>query len=466
MKTHSELDELFGQSLGAVDGTMGTEYSGRAAAPESAHCLTLDQWAVHRGEQLAAAAWNDVGHDATVLADCHESLFSTCPKLEANPADKRRAQWFKALIGTPEYHALHSSTCLDPALSALGSKGLADQWATYAASLPEEAADGQPATQETESVADELGRLRSVGQALSDAQEAVHQGQDVASGLGMGGGDGQPLDETELADVFRRVRNDSMLREIMEFAGRARCFARAAQRTKTRHGCDDTVGVVRDGDIGRLLPSELMALDVPELELLTLARIADRQALCREYRGIEPTGQGPIVVVVDESGSMESRSKIQQAKGLALALGWVASHQRRWIAFVGFSHGSEGTRLVLPPTAWNQAALIDWLTHFYDGGTSLDVPCVELPQTYWPEFIAQGMPRGKTDVILITDAIVRCKPAMAQSFKLWKQTEQVTCYGLVVGQGEPGDIAKIAERVWCVRDLTTDQSGVGEVLSI
>ena len=55
-------------------------------------------------------------------------------------------------------------------------------------------------------------------------------------------------------------------------------------------------GVEPGGDVGRLLPAELARLAVPELELDTLRRVAERQALCREYRATEPAGKGPIVV--------------------------------------------------------------------------------------------------------------------------------------------------------------------------
>ena len=80
-------------------------------------------------------------------------------------------------------------------------------------------------------------------------------------------------------------------------------MAASRQRQKVAHGLDDVVGVEPGGDVGRLLPSELARLAVPELELDTLRRIVERQALCREHHAVEPVGKGPILVVVDESGA-------------------------------------------------------------------------------------------------------------------------------------------------------------------
>src|SRR5262245_62472889 len=104
------------------------------------------------------------------------------------------------------------------------------------------------------------------------------------------------------------------------------------------------VGVVLGGDLGRLLPHELARLVIPELEDDVLRRLVEGQVMCREYRATEPVGKGPVIVCVDESGSMEGE-KAHTAKALALALAWVARHQGRWCALVGYSGGSgEGLR--------------------------------------------------------------------------------------------------------------------------
>jgi uncharacterized protein with von Willebrand factor type A (vWA) domain len=56
------------------------------------------------------------------------------------------------------------------------------------------------------------------------------------------------------------------------------------------------VGVEPDGDFGRLLPSELVKLAIPEFEMDTLRRVVERQAPCRAYRASEAVARGPIIV--------------------------------------------------------------------------------------------------------------------------------------------------------------------------
>src|SRR5262249_43553367 len=152
-------------------------------------------------------------------------------------------------------------------------------------------------------------------------------------------------------------------------------------RRKTTHGLDDVVGVEPGGDLGRLLASELARLAVPEFELDSWRRIAERQALCRDHRASEPGAEGPIILSVDESGSMEG-DKIHTAKALALAMAWIARQQHRWIALVAYSGDSGERLLALPPGRWDETALMDWLCSFIGRGSSLDVPVREMPRYY------------------------------------------------------------------------------------
>ena len=226
----------------------------------------------------------------------------------------------------------------------------------------------------------EMTAALAAGKAAAAAAEEVKEYcESREAGMGPGGA-GEKRDPKAIAEAYKRVRNNPTLRRISELAGRFRRVAQSKQRMKTTHGFDDMVGVEPGGDIGRLLPHELAKLGVEDLELDTLRRIVERQALCREYAGCEPAGKGPIVITLDESGSM--RQKIDAAKGLALALAWIAKQQKRWCALVAYS-GSTGERvLALPPGKWDDVKLCEWLVDFIGGGSEIDVPIAELPRMY------------------------------------------------------------------------------------
>ena len=261
-----------------------------------------------------------------------------------------------------------------------------------------------------------LARWRHCGrsaEAVAEAGKEVDELKEAAAALGLGPGEPGTNDPTAIAALFKRVRSDPALRRICDLAGRFRRVAQSKQRQKAAHGLDDVVGVEPGGDIGRLLPSELVKLVVPELELDTLRRIVERQAPCREHHAVEPVGKGPIIVVVDESGSMEGE-RVHTAKALALALAWVARRQRRWCGLVAYSGDSGERLLALPPGRWDESALCDWLSAFIGRGSTLDVPVREMPGLYQ----RLGAPAGITDVVFVTDAQARIPAELRTSSAL------------------------------------------------
>jgi Mg-chelatase subunit ChlD len=102
-----------------------------------------------------------------------------------------------------------------------------------------------------------------------------------------------------------------------------------------------------------------------ECEDDVLRRLVERQVLSRDYRASEPVGKGPIIVAVDQSGSMEGEP-VHTAKALALAMAWIARQQHRWAALVAYSGDSGERLLAFPPGRWYETALLDWLAAFID----------------------------------------------------------------------------------------------------
>src|SRR5258708_15072704 len=98
----------------------------------------------------------------------------------------------------------------------------------------------------------------------------------------------------------------------------------------------------------------------------------------REQGAVEPVAKGPIILSVDESGSMEGE-KAHTAKALALAMAWVARRQKRWCALVAYSGDSGERLLALPPGRWDESALMDWLEGFIGRGPFLNNPPPGMP---------------------------------------------------------------------------------------
>ena len=428
-----------------------------AASPTA---LEVDEWGLRRGRDLVAESerLRACGTDEFAAADFFTAAFEPEPKLTAGCADARRHQFVRQLLDTVEYRVLHADTRLDDTAAAIAAGHFAEEFAKLKREQPGGTVPPAPAS--ADELAGEMAALRAVGAAVAEARKEVDELKDAAAALGLGPGQPGSNDPRAIAEIYKRVRNDPALRRISELAGRFRRVAASKQRQKVSHGLDDVVGVEPGGDVGRLLPSELTRLAVPELELDTLRRIVERQAMCREHHAIEPVGKGPILVVVDESGSMEG-AKAHTAKALALALAWVARQQQRWAGLIAYSGGSGERLLALPPGRWDENALCDWLSAFIGGGSDLDLPIEELPRMYREI----GAPAGVTDLVMVTDARCRIPPALRNRFVAWKQTARVRAVALVV-DGASGDLEVVCDEVHRVNALDPAGDAVGRVLSL
>lgn len=433
--------------------------------------LKCGLWELRRGKETLEF-WNENGADTNGIdefdaADCHQALFDPDPQLAENPESQVKAKWFEQLLQTPEYEGLHRETTLQTDMAKIAAHCIAEQWAEYKKRNSDQPGDGEGDGEEP--IEKEIERIQSTGAAIRQAKESVDELKSIGAGLGMGN-DGQ-IDWQEVSRLWQDIRNNRRLSEIMDMAGRMRNLARSLQQRKVIHGRDDMVGVELSGDLSRLIPAELMQLTcgVEELELLAMSRLAQRQCLSWQFRGLETANRGPIVVCVDESGSMEFGRRIIMAKSLALTMAWIANQQRRWFALVGFSGEPQNENdlnvLVGRHGEANPNAVMEWVKHFFGGGTDWTGPLDWVPQVFWKQFLESGMPRGKTDMILITDGEFLEQEQVIQRYKRWAEHEQVTTYGIVIGS-RPGEAKKVCDRLWTVQNLEMDGDCVSELLSI
>jgi len=453
--------------------------------------LELDNWSRRRGkelvrdsdelkevtklaEKLADRAAGVPQHAEekyweTAAADFHAAAYEPAPEKGPGCTDKLRDDFMGALMETEEFQQIRASTVLNPMAAEVATLAFAKQFqqrreeeARAAAAPPPPAGKGKSKAGPAHD--SEIATMKAAAKACAAALKGVREAADAADMCGLGdGGPGRKLDPNRVAAVQRRVRNSPRLKKIAELAGRFRRLAASKQRQKVGHGQDEVVGITVGAELARVIPAELAMLTDDEFFPDAARRLLEGQAMVRQVKATEPAGRGPIVVVVDESGSM-SGNKIETAKGLALAMAWIAKKQRRWCCLVGFSGGKEGTYCLIPPGKPNEAALLDWLEHFYGGGTTMDVPLDVLPGK-WPALVEQGLARGKTDMVVITDAEVQIPAEMKARFLAFKKAEQVRMTTLVV-EGSPGDVGEVSDEVYTLPALTFEAEAVGRVLSV
>lgn len=414
----------------------------------SATALEVDPWGMRKGAELLESSNRLKGLELSPesVADFHAAAFEPQPRLNPSCTDSKRLEFLQTLLETQEFQNLHASTQLQQFASEIAAVAFAEQ---FVAQVSKQANNSKG----------EFAQLKAAALALAQATREVSEAKDAAAGLGLGPGSPGSNDSARIGAIYKRVRSSKQLLRITNLAGRFRRFAQSRQRQKAA-GREEVTGIHQDGDPSRLLPMELVGLLDPETEMSVLRRIAERQSWCREYSCREPVGQGPVIVVVDESGSMAGERN-ETAKALALAMAWIAQRQKRWCVLIAFS-GDTGERILpLLPGRWNQDELMGWLEAFLGGGSDLDIPIREMPEF----FERLKAPRGKTDLIFLTDAVCKIEKPDRENFLRWKKSVNARLISLVLSD-EPGDLQQLSDEIHLVRTLDVSEAGVDRILSL
>lgn len=243
----------------------------------------------------------------------------------------------------------------------------------------------------------------SLGQALKDATQETRKAKEdlinllAGGGNGVGAGEGEvqklPLrDQIYLAELLSK---NQKMREIAEWAGRFKAIARKKQKNKHVETTDRS-GVTLGIDVERLLPSELAAYKNPITKVDFLRRYAEQQTMMYSPEGKESLGKGPIILCLDQSGSMKELD--EQSKGFALALMMIAKKQRRDFAIIPFSSATKQQELYYEKGKIKPSDLVELASLFLGGGTAFLPPLKKAVN-----IIEKRKRFSKADIIFVTD---------------------------------------------------------------
>lgn len=184
---------------------------------------------------------------------------------------------------------------------------------------------------------------------------------------------------------------------VAKLAGRMFAALRGARATRVPGAHGEVYSVEQGRAIERLLPQALAMLSDADFEPVVLEQLAQRRAPQYAVRGPQKRSKGPLVVAIDESGSMSGRRN-EWAKAAAVAIARIASAEGRPVSVVHYSTST----LRQPLKPGDAKGVVSMIKKFLNGGTrialALDVSADEVR-----ELAAKGQ-KG-ADVILISDGI-------------------------------------------------------------
>lgn len=216
----------------------------------------------------------------------------------------------------------------------------------------------------------------------------------------------------QLGRLQHRDGAESITEQIM---GPVRRLHEEIRERPTPLAPSETRGIERSGEIARMLPIEASMLGHPLLRLLWHARQADRALLTYRVRGVlaervtteresqeerpserPPQERGPMVIIVDTSGSMHGLPE-QVAKALVLEAMRTAHAERRRCYLYAYSGPGQIVEHELDLTPAGVGRLLSFLGFTFGGGNDetgvLDRVLARLRAEAW----------RRADVLFISD---------------------------------------------------------------
>lgn len=237
--------------------------------------------------------------------------------------------------------------------------------------------------------------------AATGLEEAAEQGkkdaQLIASLPGVGPGERQKLSPDEALRLAKMFKENPRLMEIAEMVGRLLRDMRFKRARRITGGREEVVDITMGSDVELVLPSEKMLLLDEDTELEFMRRYQEDALLQYEQRGTEEAGYGPLIIIRDESESMNGQRNIWAA-AVSLALVAIARKEKRDAAVIAFGSSSEQKMWTfLANELFDPARIVDMAGHFFGGGTDA-TPAFKLAKGW-----VDTMTFNKADIVHIGD---------------------------------------------------------------
>lgn len=307
---------------------------------------------------------------------------------------------------------------------------------------------------------DETDLRNTLRDALTAGHAAADEAEETSSAFcGWGNQPGTP--DTTTADVkaalAKRIRANYKLQRLAKIAGRMRRLASQKQKSKVTPHRSEISDIECGNDFARLLPSEMVKLADPMMRIDFMRSYQERSLLQYKLIGREKQGRGPVIICIDNSGSMSGNPEIW-AKGIALALIQIAARQKRSARVI---HFDSFVRQVddWPRGKIDPVKLMESMLPFYSGGTEFEQPLRRALEAIKEDEYK------KADIIFITDGECGVSDEFVVEWKKRKQEKEFTCFGVHIGYKNLG-LNRFCDKVVNVSNFANDSDVTDTVFDI
>jgi hypothetical protein len=291
---------------------------------------------------------------------------------------------------------------------------------------------------------------RAVRSATRAGREEADRMVKAMAGWGLAPADLARVPLGERLELLKLLSGSQMAR-LLEMVGKMRNLARKSARDAVRERADELHSVESSGDVFRLLPSELAALasDILERRLEAEARLLAGGSLSWELNAQEKEKRGPVIAMIDSSGSMEGHP-MEWATAVALGVVDLAAGRgglpKRSSALVHFN-ARVVSEVRFAPGERDPRKLLCVATVGASGGTAYE-PALECAL----EIAAESSYDG-TDLLLVTDEQCRLGDPFLRKFLGEKQRRRMRLFSVLIGARSSGELERYSDGVWTLGDL-------------
>lgn len=411
-----------------------------------------------------------------LMGDIWACFFKMKPELVSEVPLEREMnrQLMEQIMQEEGFTGFREFTRLDDLSSALGTMKYSEtvlEWIKEQTGKNDElaealrqAANGEEGGDQlaAEAMADALAKngrslYQSLQQAAGEAVQTKENMKSLLGGITAGSGEGE-LQKTPLRDQLMLAEKMSTLpklKDIAAWAGRFKLIAQQKQRSKYKEAIARS-GVRQGNQIEHLLPVELAAYASPLTKLDFMRRYVEGQTLQYDAKDKEQLGKGPIILCLDQSGSMQNQDTI--SKGFVLALMSIARKQRRDFALILFSGSAKKARLYERGKITVQA-MVELTTTFLGGGTDFEPPLREALE------VLQKSRFKQADVVFVTDGDGHISAPFIQRWRETKEQKGFKVLSLLLGSARQHGVEPFSDRTVLAKSFY-DEKAVTQAFEI
>jgi len=306
---------------------------------------------------------------------------------------------------------------------------------------------------------------REIKKGMRDTLNDIKEMQDTISNWGLGHDETyQRMSYEEKASMLSNLRNNRKLKKIAQLAGKLKEIFLEGQKAKTKRTRSHIEDITMGDDIPRVLASEMMRIRHPSLKRQFIKKYAEKRLLQHEFGGRVRKGKGPIIAMVDSSGSMSGENEIY-SKAVCMTLLEVAKRQRRNFEVIHFDSGIRWDKLktnkFTKANPYNIKEVIDMVEYFGGGGTEFEPPLKRAKND-----VDKEKEFSKADLIMITDGASVTSEEFLKEFNKWKKKKNVTVFSILMdlGYSTTTSLEEFSDRIEKLEDVTKEGADVARNL--